>query len=72
MAPLPRDRGGLGGDSFIRLGDDPDVDQEMYLYVYAAGELVRSPVRMDPIIEFVGCAPDDVIQLIAEIRRLRG
>jgi len=70
--PFLEIKGGLGGDSFIRLGDDPDVDQEMYLYVYAAGELVRSPVRMDPIIEFVGCAPDDVIQLIAEIRRLRG
>jgi len=69
--PFLESEGGLGGDSFIRLGDDPDVDQEMYLHVYIGGELVRPPVRLDPIVEFVACAPNDVIRLIAEVRRLR-
>jgi hypothetical protein len=76
-APPPRvpfleTEGGLGGCSFIRLGDDTDVDQEMYLHVYDGTAEVRSPVRLDPIIEFVACAPEDVIRLIAEIRRFRG
>jgi len=70
--PFLETKGGLGGASFIRLGDDPDVDQEMYLDVYDGGEHLRSPVRLDPIVEFVACAPEDVIRLIAEIRRLRG
>ena len=70
--PFLESEGGLGGDSFIRLGDDPDVDQEMYVHVYIGGKQVSSPVRLDPIVEFVACAPDDVIRLIAEIRRLRG
>jgi hypothetical protein len=70
--PCLESEGGLGGDSFIRLGDDPDVDQEMYLHVYTGRELVRSPVRLDPVIEFVGRAPGDVLRLIAEIRRPRG
>ena len=69
--PFLETGGGLGGDSFIRLGDDLDVDQEMYLHVYIGGELVRPPVRLDPIVEFVACAPNDVIRLIAEVRRLR-
>jgi hypothetical protein len=69
--PFLETGGGLGGCSFIRVGDDPDVDQEMYLHVYTGSEQVTSPARLDPIIEFVGSAPDDVIRLIAEIRRLR-
>jgi hypothetical protein len=70
--PFLETEGGLGGASFIRLGDDPDVDQEMYLHFYDGGAQVRSPVRLDPIIEFVACTPEDVRRLIAEIRRLRG
>jgi hypothetical protein len=72
MAPLPRDRGCLGGCSFIQIGDDPDIDQEMYLNVYNGAGQVSSPARPDPIAGFAGCAPGDVIRLIAEIRRLRG
>jgi len=39
--PFLETGGGLGGDSFIRLGEDLDVDQEMYLHVYRGrgGEL---------------------------------
>jgi hypothetical protein len=72
MGSFPETEGGLGGESFIRLGDDPDVDQEMYLHLYDGAAQVRSPVRLDPIIKFVACAPEDVRRLITEIRRLRG
>ena len=71
-SPFLETEGGLGGDSFIRLGDDPDVDREMYLHVYTGIEQVRSPACLDLIVEFVACAPEDVIRLISEIRRLRG
>ena len=30
-SPFLKTDGGLGGDTFIRVGDAPDVDQEMYL-----------------------------------------
>jgi len=40
--------------------------------MYIGGEEESSPVRLDPVVEFVARAPDDVIRLIAEIRRLRG
>jgi hypothetical protein len=52
--------------------DDPDTEQKMYLHVYTGIEQVRSPARLDPIIEFVACAPGDFIQLIPEIRRFAG
>lgn len=70
--PFLETEGGLGGGSFIRFGDDPDADQEMYLHIYCGTAQVSSPGRLDPIIEFVACAPEDVRRLITEIRRLRG
>jgi len=36
--PFLETQGVPGGSSFIRFGDDPDVDQEMYLDVYDGGE----------------------------------
>src|SRR2546430_15815469 len=74
LGPFLETQGGLGGggSSFIRFGDDPVTDQEMYLYVYDGGEQLRSPVRLDSIVEFAACAPEDVMRLTAEIRRLRG
>ena len=76
-APLPwiaemETRAPIGGCSFIRFGDNPAADQEIYLEVQTGHGRMTSPdARLDSIIEFVACAPEDVMRLIAEIRRLR-
>jgi hypothetical protein len=63
----------IGGCSFIRLGDDPAADHEMYLEVrIGTGKMTSPDARLDSIIDFVANAPGDVVRLIAEIRRLRG
>jgi hypothetical protein len=66
-------RGPIGGCSFIRFGEDPVADQEIYLDVHTGDRQLTSPdVRLDSIIEFVARAPEDILRLITEIRRLRG
>lgn len=64
--------GGIGGCSFIQLGDDPDVDHEMYIDLHLGTRRLTSPdAQLDTIIDFVAHAPSDVVRLVAEIRRLR-
>jgi hypothetical protein len=66
-------RAPVGGCSFIRFGDDPAVDQEIYLDVQTGhGRLTSPDVRLDSIIEFVASAPEDIMRLITEVRRLQG
>jgi hypothetical protein len=61
-------RGGLGGESFIQSAV-PDRDDEMYLRVDLAGELLRSPdARLDALFDFVGHAPQDVEWLLERLR----
>jgi len=64
--------GGLGGESFIRLGSDPVHDDELYVRLYRASQQIVSPdVRLDAVIDFVAHAAEDIPRLIAEVRRLR-
>jgi hypothetical protein len=66
-------RAPTGGCSFIRIGDDPFIDREMYLEVLTGdGRLTSPDVQLDQIIDFVARAPEDAMRLIAEVRRLRG
>ena len=66
-------RAPIGGCSFIRFGDDPDADQEMYLDVRAGhGRLTSPDARLDSVIDFVARGPEDIMRLITEVRRLRG
>jgi hypothetical protein len=71
--PEMETRDPIGGCSFIRFGDDPAVDQEIYLDVrISTGKMTSPDARLDSIVDFVAHAPGDVMRLIAEIRRLRG
>jgi len=64
--------GGIGGESFVRIGDDPVLDHELYIRLYLASEQLVSPdIRLDAVIDFVANAADDILRLIAEVRRLR-
>jgi hypothetical protein len=66
-------RAPVGGCSFIRFGGDQAADEEIYLEVRTGhGRLTSSDVRLDSIIEFIARAPDDIMRLITEVRRLRG
>lgn len=66
-------RQGIGGSSFIRVGNDTGIDYEMHFDVHIGHEQLSSPdVRLDAVIDFVAHAVEDVPQLLAEIRRLRG
>lgn len=70
--PLLETRHGIGGCSFIQVGNDPVRDQEIYLDVHDGSQRLMSPdARLDAIIDFVAHAAGDVPRLIAEIRRLR-
>jgi hypothetical protein len=77
IAPTPwiawlETRGGLGGESFIQLGDDPVLDREMYIRMYTGLDETASPdVHLDAMIEFIADACNAVPRPIAEIRRLR-
>jgi len=77
VAPAPwvawlETRGGLGGESFIQLGDDPDLDQELYIRMYTGLNEIASPdVHLDAVIEFIADACNALPRLVAEIRRLR-
>jgi hypothetical protein len=77
IAPTPwvawlETRGGLGGESFIQLGDDPALDQELYIRMYTGLTESTSPdVRLDAVIEFIADACNAIPRLVAEIRRLR-
>jgi hypothetical protein len=65
-------RAPIGGCSFIRFGDEEGADHEIYLDVRTGHEQLTSPdTRLDSIIEFIARAPDDIMRLITEIRRLR-
>jgi hypothetical protein len=77
VAPTPwvawlESRGGLGGESFIQLGDDPALDQELYIRMYTGSNEIASPdVHLDAVIEFIADACNAIPRLVAEIRRLR-
>jgi hypothetical protein len=77
VAPTPwvawlETSGGLGGESFIQLGDDLALDQELYIRLYTGSNEIASPdVHLDAVIEFVADACNAIPRLIAEIRRLR-
>ena len=77
VAPLPwspwlETRGGIGGCSFVQFGGNPGEDNEMYFDVrLGARRLVSPDQQLDAIIDFVGNAADDVLRMLAEIRRLR-
>ena len=71
--PWLETRYGTGGESFVQFRGDPDVDNEMYFSVHLGPDRLASPdPRLDLIIDFVGNAADDVLRLVAEVRRLRG
>lgn len=70
--PMLETLGSLGGCSFIQIGDDPAVDNEMYIDVHLGTRQLTSPdARLDAVIDFVAHAPTDVAHLIAEVWRLR-
>jgi hypothetical protein len=76
IAPTPwvaclETHGGLGGESFIQLGDDPSLDRELYIRMYTGLNETASPdVHLDAVIEFIADAYNAIPRLIAEIRRL--
>lgn len=77
VAPTPwvgqlETRSAIGGQSFIQVGDDPDLDLELYVRLYNGLDEITSPnVGLDAVIDFIADASDAVPRLIAEIRRLR-
>ena len=78
MAPTPWTSfletryGGIGGESFIRIGNDPLRSHELYIRLYLATEqLASSDVRLDAVIDFIANAADDITRLITAVRRLR-
>jgi hypothetical protein len=76
IAPAPwvallETRGGLGGESFIRLGDDPVLDRDLYVTLHLGTKRVASPdVGLDAVIEYIAQACDAIPRLTGEIRRL--
>ncbi len=77
VAPTPwiarlETRQPIGGETFIQLGDDPAVDQELYIRLYTGASEIASPdVGLDAVVDFIAHASDALPRLIAEIRRLR-
>ena len=77
VAPAPWSPGletrmGLGGCSFVQLGGDPNVDNELYFELRLGREQVVSPdERLDAVVDFLGNAAGDVSRLLTELRRLR-
>ncbi|MEV6240874.1 hypothetical protein [Lentzea sp. NPDC051838] len=77
VAPQPwveflETREGTGGGSFVRLGEDPELDQEMYVDIHVGTDKWSSPdSRLDEVVDFIGHAPGDVRRLLQEVRRLR-
>jgi hypothetical protein len=68
----PETRGGLGGESFIQIGDDPALAQELYIRMYTGVNETASPdVHLDAVIEFIADACNAIPRLVAETRRLR-
>jgi hypothetical protein len=64
--------GGIGGENFMRIGNDRVLDHELYIRLYLASEQLVSPdVRLDAVIDFIANAADDIPRLIAEVRGLR-
>jgi len=78
VAPTPwiaqlETRQPISGETFIRLGDDPDLDQELYVRMYRGPNQIASPdVGLDAVVDFIAHASGAIPQLVAEIRRLRG
>lgn len=65
-------RHATGGGSFVQLGGGTDADNEMYLDVrLSQRQLVSPDPRLDAIVDLIGNTPEDILRLIAEIRRLR-
>jgi hypothetical protein len=65
-------RQAIGGESFIRLGDDPGLDKELYIRLYAGRDEITSPdIALDAVVDFIAEAAETIPRLIAEIRRLR-
>jgi hypothetical protein len=56
---------GIGGDDFIRLGGDDDVQPDMYV-------LHGGNPASESDLDFIAAARNYVPRLIAEVRRLRG
>lgn len=77
LAPTPwiaqlETRQAIGGESFIQLGDDPDLDQELYVRLYTGPDAIVSPdVGLDAVVDFIANAAQTIPRLVAEIRRLR-
>ena len=77
VAPAPwvallETRGGLGGESFVRIGDDPVLDRELYVTLLLGTDRVASPnVALDAVIDYIAHACDAIPRLMAEIWRLR-
>ena len=77
LAPTPwiaqlETRQAIGGESFIQLGDDPDLDQELYVRVRTGPDEIVSPdVGLDAVVDFIAQAARTIPRLVAEIRRLR-
>ncbi len=77
VAPTPwlallETRHGIGGESFISLGDDQAADHEMYIRLYTGADEIASPdVGLDAVVDFIAQAADVIPRLTAEIRRLR-
>jgi hypothetical protein len=77
VAPTPwiaqlETRQPIGGETFIQLGDNPDLDQELYIRMYIGPNQIASPdLGLDAVVDFIAHASDAIPRLIAEIRRLR-
>jgi hypothetical protein len=62
----------IGGESFVQFCGDPNVDNSMYLSVRLGPDrLESSGPSLYVIVDFLGNVADDVVRLVAEVRRQR-
>jgi hypothetical protein len=77
VAPQPwteflKTRHATGGGSFIRIGEDSELDHEMHVDIHLGDSRWSSPdVRLDAVIDLLGHAPEDIQRLLQEVRRLQ-